>query len=446
MSNSENTKNGPVVAQLTTRSESRHPKTHQDFWKNRLIHRSYKNAKGKTVEIPEWHVRIAALGNRAWFNLNTANQAAAAVKARDIYLSLVSAGWDVTLAKFNPSPVAKSEVCTVGEFLADIGERSHLKAMTLRRYAVKLRKMEADITKLEEGLRRKEVRLKYDYVNGGRKEWLAKLDSKPMSCLTPDSVNEWRNTYIAKAGRDPVERKSAERSAASYLRNVRALFSTEVTSLLKVKLPANPFEGVKLKDPGPQRFHSDINPEWLLACAEAELRKTKPQLFIALVICLWAGIRRKEADLLTWKQVDLVKGQIQIRRTAYFEPKTEESQRNVDLCSSVVEILRKFKKGCTSEFVLDGSEPHLEATYDYYRCDCTWRELIAWLKGKGVKGKAIHFLRKESGSIIASSYGIEAARGHLGHRDIRTTSAHYVEKRKRIEVEIGTAKLSVVAS
>ena len=60
-----------------------------------------------------------------------------------------------------------------------------------------------------------------------------------------------------------------------------------------------------------------------------------------------------------------------------------------------------------------------------------------WLRGKGVRQqKAIHALRKESGSLIASNFGIEAARQHLGHRDIRTTSSHYVDKKKRIEVKL----------
>ena len=78
-----------------------------------------------------------------------------------------------------------------------------------------------------------------------------------------------------------------------------------------------------------------------------------------------------------------------------------------------------------------------ESTYDFYRCDCTWRDLNVWLRKKGIhQTKAIHSLRKESGSLIASTFGIEAARQHLGHRDIRTTSSHYVEKRKRVEVSL----------
>jgi integrase len=293
------------------------------------------------------------------------------------------------------------------------------------------------MAKLEAGLRGRAKRAKYDYMHGGRQAWLAKLDGQRLDLLTPETVNAWRNKYVGKAGLGPIKRKSAERSAASYLRCTRSLFTHDVLSLLKVKLPANPFEGVKLKDPGPQRYHSDVNPEWLLGCAERELREKQPQHYLALFLCLWAGLRRKEADLLLWQQVDLKEGQIHVRRTAYFEPKTEESQRAIDLAPEAVDVIRSFKKGSQSEFVLNGSEPNPSATYDYYRCDCLWRDLNAWLRNKGVRHtKAIHALRKESGSLIASAFGIEAARQHLGHRDIRTTSAHYVDKKKRIEVSL----------
>lgn len=202
-----------------------------------------------------------------------------------------------------------------------------------------------------------------------------------------------------------------------------------------MKLPDNPFKGLKLKDPGPQRYQSDVSAEWILVCAERELRESDPQAFLGFTLAIWGGLRRKEADLLTWKQVDLREGKIHIRRTEWFEPKTEESQRVVDLAPAAVEILKGHKKGARGEFVMNGGEPNPAASYDYYRADCTWRRLNAWLKGKGFKqAKAVHGLRKESGSLVASDFGIEAARQHLGHRDIRTTSAHYVAKRKRIEV------------
>ena len=48
-------------------------------------------------------------------------------------------------------------------------------------------------------------------------------------------------------------------------------------------------------------------------------------------------------------------------------------------------------------------------------------------------------LKKESGSLMASQFDIEAARQHLGHRDIRTTSAHYVSKKGRREISLDAA-------
>ena len=427
-------KSGQEVAKQSGQAAT--SRYHVDYWKDRLYRKTFTRA-GVRHEVGEWSVRLQHLARREAFALDSANASVAAIKAKEIATYLDANGWEPTLVKFKPDPMVKADVCTVGEFLADVIERSHLKPMTVRRYAVKLRKMIADLAKVDAGARGRAKRAKYDYVNGGRKVWLAKVDGQPLDTLTPENVNAWRNRYVTKAGSDPVARKSAERSAASYMRCARALFTPDVTSVLKVKLPANPFAGVKLKDPGNARYHSEINPEWLLACAASELREARPQEYLALFLCLWAGLRRKEADLLMWEQIDLRQRHLNVRRTAHFEPKTEESQRTIDLSVEAVDVLRRFKKGCTSEFVLAGAQPNIAATYDYYRCDRIWRDLNAWLRDKGVRQqKAIHALRKESGSLVASNFGIEAARQHLGHRDIRTTSSHYVDKKKRVEVSI----------
>jgi integrase len=429
----EGIENGQDTAKGGQESPNRY---HVDYWRGRLFRKTY-TWKGQRREIQEWSVRLQHLGHREAFALGSANASAAAIKAKEIATFLEVSGWELTRIRFKPTSEASEELCTVAEFLAEVKEHSHLKPMTLRRYAVKLRKMVADVAKLEAGLKKKERLAKYDYVNGGRKQWIARVGAQRLDILTPDVVNAWRNAYVAKAGDDPVRRKSAERSAASYLRCVRSLFTPDVLSCLKVKLPPNPFEGVKLKDPGPQRYRSEVNPELLLVAAERELRPKHPQAYLALCLCLWAGLRRREADLLLWEQVDLAEGTLTVRRTAYFEPKTEESERVVDLAPAAVAIIRTYKAKAEGEFVLTGSDANPSASYDYYRCDCTWRRLVDWLKAKGITAqKAVHALRKESGSIVASSFDIEAARRHLGHRDIRTTSAHYVGKKKRVEVDI----------
>src|ERR1039458_5024806 len=132
----EDTKSGPemaqIVAQTNTNSGLRRSKDHQDFWKDRLLRRSYRDREGRMVKMPEWHVRIAHQDRREWFNLDTANQAVAAMKARDIHRSLTAAGWDATLAKYKPDPILKADVCTVGDFLADVQARSHIGPRTLK--------------------------------------------------------------------------------------------------------------------------------------------------------------------------------------------------------------------------------------------------------------------------------------------------------------------------
>lgn len=45
-------------------------------------------------------------------------------------------------------------------------------------------------------------------------------------------ANAWRNRYVARSGSDPVARKSAERSAASYLRCARSLLAPDAISML----------------------------------------------------------------------------------------------------------------------------------------------------------------------------------------------------------------------
>jgi hypothetical protein len=72
------------------------------------------------------------------------------------------------------------------------------------------------LDKLEAGLKGLAKRAKFDYVNRGRKGWLAKVDGHQLDRLTTESVTAWRSNCVAKAGADPVARKSAERSAASY--------------------------------------------------------------------------------------------------------------------------------------------------------------------------------------------------------------------------------------
>ena len=80
----------------------------------------------------EWYARMQFRGKREFFSLGTPNKAAAAAKARDIYLALVASGWEATLARFKKPSAAKralnaGQSCTVGEFLEAIAGRRLIK-------------------------------------------------------------------------------------------------------------------------------------------------------------------------------------------------------------------------------------------------------------------------------------------------------------------------------
>lgn len=47
-------------------------------------------------------------------------------------------------------------------------------------------------------------------------------------------------------------------------------------SSLSRRTPWHLYAGVKVKDPGGRRYRSEINLEWLLACAGEELREDQP--------------------------------------------------------------------------------------------------------------------------------------------------------------------------
>ena len=420
----ENKKSGQEVA------KNFRGRGHVDFWRSRLYRKKYRYS-GRLKQVEEWSVRIQHAGWRDTFALGTSNQAAAAVKAKEIATFLEANGWAVTKDRFK-SKVVTDKFASVGEFEAELAERSGLKSKTLRRYMTKLRTMIAGIAGVGADNSR------YDYVHGGNKKWREKVDRCSLNLLTTDAILEWRNEYISRSGDDHTKRKSAERSAASYIRCCRSLWSPDVVAMLRIKIPSSPFAGVKIKDPGARRYMSHVAPAELMRLATTDLNGACEDEFIALLLTLVGGLRRREADLLLWEQVNFEGNQIQVRRTKYLEPKTEESIRDVDMPSSIMAILRARMKRVGGEFVLGGSEARVGVTYDHYRADGTWRRLNAWLKKKGVVDiKAVHAMRKESGSLINQLFGVEAARHHLGHRDIRMTSSHYVAKKVRYEVAIG---------
>jgi hypothetical protein len=163
----------------------------------------------------EWYARVQFQGKRAFFPLGTPNRAAAAAKARDIFLFLTVNGWPLTLAKYKARPQSASPIDTseiaVGSFLDAVFSVCTNRS-TVEGYATAFRKIVADLFGLaaDPG--------KFDYQSGGRDEWLAKVHVIRLSEITPAKIQEWKQSFLAASGDDLLSLRKARISVNTLLR------------------------------------------------------------------------------------------------------------------------------------------------------------------------------------------------------------------------------------
>jgi hypothetical protein len=108
-----------------------------------------------------------------------------------------------------------------------------------------------------------------------------------------------------------------------------------------------------------------------------------------------------------------------------------------------VEILRGFQAKAQGQFVIEAKRAIAgEASRAWgnprYRCLRVFDSVNRWLRAHGIEGhKALHVLRKEAGSIVATRDGIFAASQFLRHRDIAITASVYADKKTRTVIDMG---------
>jgi len=170
-------------------------KTDIRYWHEAVFQPEYTR-KGVARRVSEWAAKIQHVGRRATFPLGTPNRAAAAARAREIFLSLRSIGWEGTLTKFKPNVLlSKTTVATVGEFLTDVRANASARRKTIEDYSRAFRTIVSAIADIDGG------RSKYDYRTGGRQVWLNKvhnIDLKVCGAASSDHScvfhNYWQRT------------------------------------------------------------------------------------------------------------------------------------------------------------------------------------------------------------------------------------------------------------
>jgi len=241
-------------------------KTDVRYWQRTIFRQTYTR-DGETRVTKDWAMKIAHVGRRETFPLGTPNKAAEAAKARDIYLLLVASGWEITLRRYKASLAVPKKVAanggTVGDFLAELSEKSDAKPKTLEGYAVAFRKIVADVVGQGHGR------------GGGatkRTAWRQAVEAVALADLTPAKVQHWKLSFVANAGDDPVRQRAARVSANAFLRRAKSLFAPSMTKHLeRVMLPTPlPFDGAEFYNRTSMRYQSSFDVLKLIRDAKEE--------------------------------------------------------------------------------------------------------------------------------------------------------------------------------
>lgn len=412
------------------------PKSDFRHWEQKVFRNSYSEA-GERRTAKTFSVRIGFRGQRHNLPLGLANQREAAKRARDAYISLISNGWEETLKVFKPTVETEAEaVVTVGVYIASASQVTTTRAISFHGYCRSLRRIVAGVKQIK-GTRKKFA------PKRGAAEWQATLDATPLSEITADAVKAWKLAYVKEAGTDPAAIRRAKNTFNSTLRQAKGLFSRKVLADIPASLVPSPLPlaGVDPWEKGSTRYLSKMDAEAIITSAAVELGSvpTKAEPWKILLLGLCCGLRKKEIDTLTWRQVDLRAGVIHIVETEFLQPKAQDSIGEIDLDPQVVAILQGFKARASGDFVIESKTDFRAASaIMHYRCDHHFETLNRWLRGKGITArKPLHELRKEAGSLVAREKGLFAAQSFLRHASPQTTAAYYLAKKERLSTGLG---------
>jgi integrase len=430
------TKSGNKVASKLSKNDTR-------YWLRRVFKPRSVQRSGQVYVAAFYFARFQYAGRRMSMSLGTGNQTEAAARAKERYLYLTANGWQAFAEKYRADhdmpqvPDALKTNVTVGEFIEAATSESTLPATTIGLYARAFRRIVADIFGIKGGKKR------FDYRNGGNRQWIEKVHAVRLAEVTPEKISDWKRKFIAGAGSDVIARRRATASCNSFLRQARALFSKSnvLAKLRSVELPpVLPFEGVSVERRTDTKFYGcGVDPRQLLRDAVDELWVDRTEELKAFLLALVVGLRRREADMLEWQSFDFTAGTLRVMPTRWYQLKTNESAAVLPVEPEILELFRGWRAKAGSGFVIESPREPKQVNYQWYRCEAVFEYLLGWLRGKGVEGiKPFHALRKLYGSVLAERHGIHAASSGLRHADIRTTSEFYADRTVKLTAGFGS--------
>ena len=152
------------------------------------------------------HDEVRDSRRRVAFTLLTGNRDAAARRAARIYSEIANRGLDFVLAERralkNSGIDETTAPVTIGNWIQAASKVFDRKPATIRGYSGALRLIASRILALQKDDRR----FSPQHAEGYRR----KIDAFPLAILTPESIQAWRISYVAKAGNNPAKQTVGE--------------------------------------------------------------------------------------------------------------------------------------------------------------------------------------------------------------------------------------------
>ena len=225
--------------------------------------------------------------------------------AAGTYGDIVALGWDKALAKHKPdeSPLRGS---SLGDLITAVESLSDVDPATLQENLSAMRRIAAEVRGIDLPASRFATR------SAAKEEWLEKVDKTPIDKITPSGVEAWKLGYVAANSQDEKQARKARNTVNSLLRKAKSLFTKRLMKFLpdRVTLPDKlPFADVEMFPRQSMRYAGGIDIKKLLLDAKKELGDDPKRVeeWKALILTLFVGLRRNEADKYLWTSFDFDK-------------------------------------------------------------------------------------------------------------------------------------------
>ena len=152
---------------------------------------------------------------------------------------------------------------------------------------------------------------------------------------------------------------------------------------------------------------------------------------VGIVICLYTGLRIGELLALTWSDVDLENGTVEVNKTCFdrggsgknrlvYEPKTPSSRRLVPIPKQLLPVLREHKKSSVSPFVIESAKGEPVPVRSYQRSF----EILQ--RNLGIERRGFHSLRHTFATrAIECGMDVKTLSELLGHKNAAVTLNRY---------------------